>query len=337
MKAVLEGIEFALPKRLLTNADLRREHPDWDMEKIAERTGVLERHFCAPDETALDLGEQASRQLLERLKLSASDVGAVIMCTNSPDYILPSNACLLQARLGLPTSIPAFDFSLSCSGYVYGLFIAKSLIGNGAVPNVLLVTGDSYSRFMHPGDRSTITLFGDGCAATLICSAAEGPSGIAEFALGTDGRSSESFMIEAGGARVPHSEETAKPITDATGSVRSADHIEMDGAAVLAFVRKCVPPLIEELLATAGHGMEAVDLVVFHQASALSLEYLQRWLKLPPEKTFSNIHHVGNLVSASIPVALREAELEGRLRPGMKVMLVGFGVGLSWGACLVDW
>jgi len=158
-----------------------------------------------------------------------------------------------------------------------------------------------------------------------------------EFALGTDGGSSESFMIEAGGARVPHSEETAKRIADSTGSVRSADHIEMDGGAVLAFVRKCVPPLIEELLSIAGHGMEAVDLVVFHQASALSLEYLQRWLKLPPEKTFSNIHHVGNLVSASIPVALREAELEGRLRPGMKVMLVGFGVGLSWGACLVDW
>jgi 3-oxoacyl-[acyl-carrier-protein] synthase-3 len=337
MKATLAGIEFALPKRLLTNADLRREHPDWDMEKIAERTGVLERHFCAPDETALDLGVQASRQLLERLNISTSDVGAVIMCTNSPDYILPSNACLLQDRLNLPTSIPAFDFTLSCSGYIYGLFIAKSLIASGAVPSVLLVTGDSYSRFMHPDDRSTVTLFGDGGAATMICSAEGGPSGIGEFTLGTDGRSGESFRIEAGGARVPHSEETAKLITDSSGSVRSADHIEMDGRAVLAFVRNCVPPMIEELLSIAGHGMEAVDLVVFHQASALSLEYLQRWLKLPPEKTFSNIHHVGNLVSASIPIALREAELEDRLRPGMKVMLVGFGVGLSWAACLVDW
>jgi 3-oxoacyl-[acyl-carrier-protein] synthase-3 len=190
---------------------------------------------------------------------------------------------------------------------------------------------------MHPDDRSTMTLFGDGGAASLIRAAEGGRAEIGDFSIGTDGRSAEIFMIEAGGARVPRSDQTRNPVTDPTGSVRSAEHIEMDGPAVLAFVRKRVPQAIEELLSKAGHGMEAVDLVVAHQASALSLEYLQRWLKLPPEKSFSNISHVGNLVSASIPIALREAELAGRLRPGMRVMLVGFGVGLSWGACLVDW
>ena len=337
MKATLAGIEFALPQRRVTNADLAREHPDWDMEKIAERTGVLERYFCAPDETALDLGQQASQRLLERLELSPNDVGAVIMCTQSPDYIMPPNACLLQDRLNLPTSIPAFDFTHACSGYIYGLFVSKSLIESGAVQSVLLITADSYSRYMHPDDRSTVTLFGDGGAASLIRGAEGGSAEIGAFSIGTDGSRADIFMIEAGGARVPRSDETRKPITDSTGGVRSAEHIEMDGPAVLAFVRKRVPQAIDELFAKAGHDMEAVDLVVAHQASALSLEYLQRWLKLPPEKNFSNISHVGNLVSASIPAALREAELAGRLRPGMRVMLVGFGVGLSWGACLVDW
>jgi len=264
-------------------------------------------------------------------------VGALIMCTQSPDYIMPANACLLQERLNLPTSIAAFDFTHACSGYIYGLFIAKSLIESGAAQSILLVTADSYSRYMHPDDRATITLFGDGGAASVI-HGTEGDHGkIGEFSIGTDGGSADIFMIKAGGARVPRSPETCNPISDSTGSVRSAEHIQMDGPAVLAFVRKRVPQAIEELLAKAGHGMEAVDLVVFHQASALSLEYLQRWLKLPPEKSFCNISHVGNLVSASIPVALREAEISGRLHPGMRVMLVGFGVGLSWGACMVDW
>jgi len=337
MKATLVGIEFALPERRVTNADLSRQHPDWDMEKIAERTGVLERRFCAPDETALDLGQQASRQLLERLEFSPADIGALIMCTQSPDYLMPPNACLLQDRLNLRTSIPAFDFTHACSGYIYGLLLAKSLVTSGAVSSVLLVTADSYSRYLHPDDRSTITLFGDGGAASLIRGTPGGSGEIGEFSIGTDGGSAGIFMIEAGGARVPRSPETRQPITDATGRVQSAEHIQMDGPAVLAFVRKRVPQAIEELLSKVGHGMEAVDLVVVHQASALSLDYLQRWLKLPPEKSFSNISHVGNLVSASIPVALREAELAGRLRPGMRVMLVGFGVGLSWGACLVDW
>jgi 3-oxoacyl-[acyl-carrier-protein] synthase-3 len=171
----------------------------------------------------------------------------------------------------------------------------------------------------------------------LICGGDGGQGEIGNFSIGTDGGSANIFKIEAGGARVPRSEETGQTVVDSTGSMRSPEHIEMDGPAVLAFVRKRVPRAIDELLGKAGHGMEAVDLVISHQASALSLEYLQRWLKLPSEKVFTNIGHVGNLVSASIPVALREAELAGRLRPGMKVMLVGFGVGLSWGACLVDW
>jgi 3-oxoacyl-[acyl-carrier-protein] synthase-3 len=337
MKACIAGIEIDLPQHVVTNADLAREHPDWEMEKIAEHTGVLERHVCADDETALDIGQRASERLLERLELSPNDVDGLIFCTQTPDHLVPGNSGLLQDRLKLPTSIPTFDITHGCSGYVDGLFLAKSLAMSGAAKSILLVNADSYLRLLHPDDRSTITLLGDGGTASLICAAEEGPGAIGEFSIGTDGRNADIFMIEAGGARVPRSAETCQPIVDTTGSVRTAEHVKMEGVSVLAFVHKRVPRTIEDLLAKAGHDMEAVDLVVPHQASGLTLEYIRRWLKLPEEKCVSNISNVGNLASASIPVALRMEELAGRLRPGMKVMLVAYGVGLSWGACLVDW
>lgn len=337
MNAAIAGIDCALPERRVTNAELARRHPDWDLEKITQRAGVLERRVCGPDETALDLGQRASECLLERLAVAPGDVGALIMCTQSPDHIMPPNACLLQHRLQLPTSVPAFDFTLACSGYVYGLFLAKSLIVSGAVESVLLVTADSYSRYLHPDDRSTVTLFGDGGAATLIRATADAEAGIGAFSLGTDGGSASIFAIEAGGARLPRSPETARTIVDPGGSVSSKEHIVMDGNGVLAFVRNRVPSLVRELLANAEQTWDDVDLVVFHQGSAMALDYVERWLRVPPEKTFRNIATVGNTVSASIPIALRDAERAGRLVPGMRVMLVGFGVGLSWGACLVTW
>jgi 3-oxoacyl-[acyl-carrier-protein] synthase-3 len=337
MKAIITGIDCALPERRVTNADLAREHPDWDMEKIEQRSGVLERRICSADETALDLGLRASEQLLERLAVSPRDVGALIVCTQSPDHIMPPNACLLQHRLKLPTSVPAFDFTHACSGYVYGLFVAKALIVSGAIDSILLITADSYSRYLHPQDRSTVTLFGDGGAATLIRGSEAGNAGIGEFSIGTDGGSAEIFAIQAGGARLPRSAETARTFVDPGGSMSSPEHITMDGTGVLAFVRKRVPPMVDELLEKANQTLEDVDLVVFHQGSAMTLDYVERWLSLPPEKTFRNIASVGNTVSASIPMALREAERAGRLVGGMRVLLVGFGVGLSWAACLVDW
>lgn len=337
MKACIAGIEIDLPQRVVKNADLAREHPDWDMDKIAQHTGVFERHVCADGETALDIGQRASERLLERLNVAPNDVGGVIFCTQTPDHLVPGNAGLLQDRLGLPTSIPAFDITHGCSGYVYGLFIAKSLIMSGAVKSILLINADSYVRLLHPDDRSTVTLMGDGGAASLIFASDEGAGEIGEFSVGTDGGKAGIFMIEAGGARVPRSAETCRPIVDSSGSVRTAEHVKMDGPGVIAFSHKRVPQAVKDLLSKSGHSMEAVDLVVPHQASGIALEFIRRWLKLPAEKCTCTISDVGNLVSASIPVALRKEELSGRLRPGMKVMLVGYGVGLNWGACMVDW
>jgi 3-oxoacyl-[acyl-carrier-protein] synthase-3 len=337
LNACIAGVDYALPERSVTNAELAREHPDWDMDKIAERSGVLERRICVPGETALDLGQRASELLLERLGVARNEIGALIVCTQSPDHIMPPNSCLLQDRLKLPTSVPAFDFTHACSGYVYGLFMARSFIQSGSADSILLITADSYSRYLHPDDRSTITLFGDGGAATLICGRPDEDSGLRNFSLGTDGGEFRSFWIEAGGARIPRSAESAKPFIDPGGSVSSKEHICMNGPAVLAFVRKRVTTAVTQLLAQAGSSIADIDLVICHQGSAISLDYLERWLEIPTEKNFRNLDRVGNTVSASIPIALRDAEIAGKLQPGMRVLLVGFGVGLSWGVCLVNW
>jgi 3-oxoacyl-[acyl-carrier-protein] synthase III len=330
-RARIVGIEAQLPELRVSNADLARAHPDWRMSEVEKKTGVFARRICAPGETAADLAETACRRLLERLGVARDSLDALVFCTQSPDHIMPPNACLLQHRLGLPSRVAAFDYTLACSGYVYGLWLADSLVRSGACQRVLLVTGDTYSRYLHPDDRSTVTLFGDGAAATVIERSDVDKAGIGPFVLGTDGGKAERFMIRAGGARVP---QVPGSIEDPR---RSPNHVCMDGPGVMAFVHERMPGAVTQLLADARITMEDVELVIFHQASQLSLDYLVHWLRLASEKVFFDLAEVGNTVSASIPITLRHAELAGRLRPGMRVLLVSFGVGLSWGVCLVDW
>lgn len=330
--ARIVAVDYSLPERILTNGDLERLHPSWNMPEVAKRTGVQQRHIASSDETALDLAVDACRRVVGRT--GTKKIDAIIFCTQTPDQIMPPNSCLLQTRLGLPTRTLAYDFSLACSGYVYGLFMAKSFIVSNAVDRVLLVTADTYSKLIHPDDRATMTLFGDGAAATLI---EAGEPGIGEFVMGTDGSQGSCFEVPAGGARLPRSCETAVAHPDRHGNRRSLENIHMDGPGVLAFVQREVPPAVQEVLDRGAVRPSDVDLVILHQASKMASDYLERVLDLPRARFFSNIESVGNTVSASIPMAIRDAELAGILTKGMKVLLVGFGVGLSWGVCVVDW
>jgi 3-oxoacyl-[acyl-carrier-protein] synthase-3 len=332
--AYISAVEYTLPQRRVSNAELTEQHPQWKMDQVALRTGVENRYWCGPDETALDLAEAACRKLAARPGVDLAQVDAVLFCTQSPDYPMPPNACLLQSRLGLPRNIAALDYSLACSGYIYGLYMAKALVHSGMARQVLLVTADTYSKWMHPDDRGPITLFGDGAAATLVSA---GRLGLGEFAMATDGANSACFMVPAGGARQRRSVETQQAMKDRNGNVRTAENIYMDGAAVLDFVKKEIPGMVAGLMKEAGLRLEDLDFVIFHQASQLTSDFLHRALRIPESKQFSNIARVGNTVSASLPIALRDAELQGLLRPGMSIMLVGFGVGLSWGACIVHW
>jgi 3-oxoacyl-[acyl-carrier-protein] synthase-3 len=332
--AYISAIEYALPARVVDNAEIAARHPEWRMEQVALRSGVQERRWCAPSETALDLGESACRQLADRTGFDLADVDAILFCTQTPDYVMPPNACLLQHRLGLPRTVAALDYSLACSGFVYGLYLAKALVQSESARHVLLITAETYSKWIHPDDRGPATLFGDGAAATLVSG---GEPAVGAFELGTDGGGAASFMIPAGGARRPRSDDTAHAVRDSSGNVRRAEDIYMDGAAVLDFVKTEIPALVRRLLDREKLSLDDLDLVIFHQGSQLTLDVLHRALKIPPHKQFANIASVGNTVSASIPIALRDAELQGRLKPGMSVMLVGFGVGLSVGACVVRW
>ena len=335
VKAELAAIEYVLPDRCVTNDDLDRMHPDWSIHKVAKRTGVLTRFICGQDETALDLAARACENLFESQIVAREDIGGIIVCTQSPDHIMPPNATLLQHRLGLPLTVAAFDYSLGCSGFIYGLFLAKALVESQSLDNILLITAEAYSKLIiHPQDRGTMALFGDGAAVSLIH---KGTKGVGEIILGTDGSGGDRVIVPAGGSRMPRSSETCVEIVNAFGNVHTLENIHMDGPAVMNFVKKRIPGCVTDLLNQAGYTQDDIALFIFHQGSALSLDYLETALKIPKEKVYRNLARVGNTVSASIPIAIRDAQSEGLLGPGSRALLTGFGVGFSWGACIVEW
>ena len=331
----IERIACAFPARSLTNEELKAQYPDWDFDRLEKRTGVFRRYIADPGETALDLAVRASETLLGDGSFKPEEIDAVIFCTQTPDYVMPPNACLLHGRLGLKPTALAFDITLACSGYIYGLQLGASLIRSGAASRVLLATADTYSRFIHDGDRATRCLFGDGGAVTIL-SASDNGRGIRDIRCGTAGTHFDKFMIQAGGMRCPRSEATARETVDRSGNVRTLEHIQMDGLGVLSFFNATIPPAVRELLAQNGCSTDAVDLFVFHQASQIALDSLTNALRIPREKMVYDLADTGNLVSASIPVALSRAFESGRARAGQLALLCGFGVGLSWGAALVD-
>lgn len=331
----IEKIAYCLPERILTNEVLAQLYPGWTADKILEKTGIRERHISGVNETAGDLGEQAARKLFAESAIDPSSVDFILLATQSPDYFLPTTACMLQNRLGIPTTAGALDFNLGCSAYIYGLALANGLIASGVARSVLLITAETYTKHIHPLDKSVRTIFGDGAAATVISSAET--NGIGQFVLGTDGSGYDKLIVPSGGLRLSASAETALESTDDSGNTRSQDHLFMDGTEIFNFTITAVPRTVKETLDKNGLTMENVDLFVFHQANQYMLDFLRKKCKISKEKFYTNFSDCGNTVSASIPIALARAVQDGTLRSGMKVMLVGFGVGLSWGAVVVDW
>jgi 3-oxoacyl-[acyl-carrier-protein] synthase-3 len=331
MNAQIKTIQFHLPEKKLTNADLQAEFAEWDMAKIEKKTGVISRHIAADNETALDLSLRACEKLFTEYDRNAID--GIIYCTQSPDYIMPSNAFLLQRHFSLSEKAFAFDFNHACTGYIYGLMMADSFIKAGMAKRILLVTADTYSRYIHPADRSTRVLFGDAAAASII-EPVPAPEGVMDIEIGSYGEGYDKFMIPAGAIRLPRSEATSVENTDRAGNIRSLDSIQMDGFAVWSFINSKVPGQIKSILERNSLDINDVDLFIFHQSSMMTLESLVRILKLDPEKVVINIQQLGNTVSASIPLAVKEALDTDRLQKGMKVILCGFGVGLSCGTIL---
>ncbi len=334
--ARIRDIAVHFPHQILGNDELAALYPDWPAEKILEKTGIFERRVCAHDETAGDLAERAASKLFAQGTVRASDVDFIILCTQAPDYLLPTTACILQDKLDIPCTAGALDVNLGCSGFVYGLSLAKGLIETGAAKCVLLLTADTYSKYIHPMDKSVRTLFGDAAAATAITAQALEHESIGPFVFGTDGSGAKNLMVEAGLFRMPASCYTSKEHTDESGNVRCLENLYMNGAEVMAFSLKEVPKAVDALLLKAGKTKEDVDLFVLHQANKFMLEALRKKLKLSAEKLPILMDNCGNTVSSTIPIALHKLRDHGRLQNGQQLMLVGFGVGYSWAACLLN-
>jgi 3-oxoacyl-[acyl-carrier-protein] synthase-3 len=258
-------------------------------------------------------------------------VDFLIFCTQTPDYFLPSTSCIVQDRLDLPTTVGALDINLGCSGHVYGLSLAKGLIASGQATSVLLITAETYTHVIHPADRSVRSLFGDASAATLIEASNRDSvsSAMRGFTFGSDGGGSQDLIIRGGGFRDKQSGRTEQSAL--------AGNIHMNGQGVFNFTRQRIPAAVTETLSRAGVGFEEIDLFIFHQASWLVIESLQRALKIPAEKCWFGIENIGNTVSSTIPIALAQAAAAGRLKPGDQILLAGFGVGLSWACAVVEW
>lgn len=334
--ARIAAIATHVPEHVLTNDELATEFPDWPASKILEKTGIRERRIAATNETALDLATAACKALFERQPELRDAVDFVILCTQAPDHVLPTSACILQHRLDLPTHIGALDVNLGCSGFVYGLSLAAGLIGIGAASGVLLVTADTYSKYIHPRDKSVRTLFGDGAAATLVCRDETGDAAIGPFVFGTDGAGADRLIVPAGGARQIRSAETAIEHEDRSGNVRSDDNLFMDGGAVLNFTLREVPRTFRRLLDQAGIDPAGLSAVILHQANKFMLDTLQKKLGLGDEQVPRRYEWIGNTVSSTIPFVLEEEMQAGRLAPGSTVALLGFGVGLSWAGAILQ-
>jgi len=328
--AILD-IEYYLPSQVITNSDLGEKYPEWRVDHVEKKTGVFERRIAGENETAYDLALCATKRLLDKHPLLRGKIDAIIFCTQSPDYVMPSNAFLLHRDLGLGNNVLAFDYNLACSGYIYGLLIASGLIKVGIVRNILLVTADTYSKYIADSDRSTRMLFGDGASVTWIgevCDTNPRPiiSSFDNFSCASDGSGWDKFIIKSGASRMKISSEAQESL---------GNKIHMDGLQILNLVNGRVLNQIRELLIKSEINVEQVDQFLFHQASGLALDSIAKKMKIPQGKMFTNIKNIGNTVSSSLPILIKDFFSEKDTPKDSKLFLCGFGVGYSWGSLLV--
>jgi 3-oxoacyl-[acyl-carrier-protein] synthase III len=324
--AAVGPIAVHLPERVETNAQLKAEFPNWDLDLIYEKTGIAARHIAAPDECASDLAAAAAQRLFYDYNIDPRSIDFVLLCTQTPDYPLPTTACLLQNRLGLKTSVGALDFNLGCSGFVYGLSLADGLIRGGMAERILLLTAETYSKYIHPADRSLRTIFGDGAAATLVEAAAE--PALSAFQFGTDGTGADTLLVAKGGAR------SAAQAIQPRHRQRWESALYMDGPSLITFTVAAIPVLVSNILAAAKITDKDVDLYLFHQATRKMLDQLRERMEVTPERLPIMLEQCGNTVSSTIPILIATLRSQGRLTRGMHNMLVGFGVGWSWAGCM---
>ena len=332
IKAFIKGLSYYLPQTIVSNEDLVREFPEWSVDKVAQKVGVDSRHLAAADETAGDMAEKAARKLFDEYHVDPKSIDFLLLCTQRPDYFLPSTACILQDRLGIPTSAGAFDYNLGCSGCIYGMAIAKGLIFAGIAKNVLLLTAETYNKYLHPSDKSNRSIFGDGAAACLIST--NGFAEIGEFSFGTDGSGANNLIVKTGASR--QKEATGRFVEDEEGHIWYDDYLYMNGGNVFNFTLEVVPAMMKNIMKKNGIEKNDIDYYVFHQANKFMLNTIRKVCMLPKDKFYINLATTGNTVSSTVLIGLKDCIENGTIKTGDKVMITGFGVGLSWGGTMLE-
>jgi len=332
-RAVLRAIASYLPKDLLTNEDIFARYGEWSPEKISTKTGISTRHVCAADEFTSDLAVKAGERLFALDESFKEGIDQILLTTISPDYILPFTAGMVQDALGLPTTVAAFDITLGCSGYPYAMTQAAAMIESGRARKVLVITSDRFTGYTEAGGQDIRTLFGDAATASLIEAQDDGKpplSGglIGATRLGTDGSGALNLLIPTAGM---------KGFLGAQKRDIKQPTVEMKGPEVFDFTLRVIPKHVRSFLESEGLAVEDVDIWVFHQANLFMIDHLRRRMKIPEEKFVEHIAEVGNTASSTIPMALQAAIDAGRVKPGHRVALLGFGVGYSWGTVLLEY
>lgn len=323
--AAITGWGMAVPEQVLTNADLEKM-VDTSDEWIRTRTGIVERRISGPDEYTSVLATSAGRAAMERAGVSPDEVDLVIVATCTPDCPIPSTACAVQARLGLPRA-GAFDVAAACSGFVYGLSVATSMIRGGGHRTILLIASDLLSRAVNWKDRNTCILFGDGAGAVVV-QATEEPLGLLSSVLRSDGEHEGLMIVEAGGTRLPITHDLIE---------EDRHCVVMQGREVFKYAVRGLVESSHQAIADAGLTMDDIRLVIPHQANFRIIDALIKRLELPPERVVINIERYGNTSGASVPIALNEAAEAGRLHKGDYVLLTAFGAGFAWASAVVRW
>lgn len=318
IKAHINAISYITPSKAFTNDDLVKEFPEWSIDKVASKVGITNRYIAKDEESTSDLAVMASEKLFTEHNINRDIIDLVLLCTQSPDYTLPTTACIIQDRLGLKTSCGAFDFNLGCSGYAYGLAIAKGFIESKIAQNILLITSETYSKYLSKDDKSNRTIFGDAASATLISN--KGFTSIEDFVLGTDGSGADNLIVRNSGSKK---------------DLNQSDKLYMNGAEIYNFTLKSVPKLVEGIIDKNKIINSEVDLFILHQANMFMLSHLRRKMKINQEKFYTYMDKVGNTVSSTIPIALYHALKEKRIKNKDKVLIAGFGVGYSWGGTIL--
>lgn len=329
--ASIKAISHHFPSTEFSNEEYFKLFPESESNENLLKIGVRNRYIVAPDETASDLAVAAGEKLFAEHGIAPDEVGFVLFCAQEFDHYTPSTACLIQERLGVPNSAGALDYNLGCSGFVYGLSLAKGLIDSTGVHSVLLLTSSTLTKTFHPRDKSSRFIFGDGAAATLITAGDD----IGEFVFGTDGGRGKHIIVKDGGARNAITESSSVDNEDEFGNITSDEKFFMNGTGVFVFALKAVPKMVDELLKKSGEDIESIDHFIFHQANEFMIDTLRQKLGIPEHRFHVYMEHCGNTVSSTIPLVLEELIASGKAKKGEKVLLAAFGTGLSWAGTII--